>query len=152
MGSFFADVLSFEHEVAMFDKDPNRLRFTFNTLRFSSFDEVKEFALVIDGTDSYANANFALLDPAVRAELFNSERPIYTKNRDDVPTRYGLETKVSNSLVADGCVIEGEVSNCILFRGVKVEKGAKLSNCIIMQDSVVRSGANLKYVITDKNV
>ena len=44
MGSFFADVLSFEHEVAMFDKDPNRLRFTFNTLRFSSFDEVKEFA------------------------------------------------------------------------------------------------------------
>ena len=63
-----------------------------------------------------------------------------------------LETKVSNSLVADGCVIEGEVSNCILFRGVKVEKGAKLSNCIIMQDSVVRSGANLKYVITDKNV
>ena len=44
MGAFFADVLSFEHEVAMYDKDPNRLRFTFNTLRFSSLDEVKEFA------------------------------------------------------------------------------------------------------------
>ncbi|MBQ3562948.1 MAG: glucose-1-phosphate adenylyltransferase subunit GlgD, partial [Clostridia bacterium] len=56
-----------------------------------------------------------------------------------------------NSLIADGCVIEGEVNNCILFRGGKVEKCAKLSNCIIMQDSVVRSGANLKCVITDKN-
>ena len=44
MGAFFADVLSFDHEVAMYDKDPNRLRFTFNTLRFSSLDEVKEFA------------------------------------------------------------------------------------------------------------
>jgi len=63
-----------------------------------------------------------------------------------------LEAKVSNSLIADGCVIEGEVNDCVLFRGVKVEKGAKLSNCIIMQDSVVRSNANLRCVIADKNV
>lgn len=122
-----------------------------DTLKLVGY-EVKEFTLVIDGTDSYANANFALLDPAVRAELFALERPIYTKNRDDVPTRYGLEAKVSNSLIADGCVIEGEVNDCVLFRGVKVEKGAKLSNCIIMQDSVVRSNANLRCVIADKNV
>ena len=77
---------------------------------------VKEFAWVIDGTESYANANFALLNPKVRAELFASDRPIYTKNRDDVPTRYGLNSKVTNSLIADGCVIEGEVNNCIIFQ------------------------------------
>ena len=112
---------------------------------------VKEFAWVIDGTESYANANFALLNPKVRAELFTNERPIYTKNRDDVPTRYGLSSKVSNSLIADGCVIEGEVTNCIVFRGVKVEEGASLSNCIIMQDAIVRRAADLKYVIADKN-
>ena len=121
-----------------------------DTLRLVGY-EVKEFALVIDGTESYANANFALLNPEIREELFNRERPVYTKNRDDVPTRYGLNSKASNSLIADGCIIDGEVNNCILFRGVKVEKGAKLSNCIIMQDSVIRSNANLKYVITDKN-
>ena len=113
--------------------------------------EVKEFALVIDGTESYANANFALLNPKIRAELFNPERPIYTKNRDDVPTRYGLNSSVKNCLIADGCVIEGEVSNCVIFRGVKIEAGAKLSNCIIMQDSIVKKDADLKYVITDKN-
>lgn len=112
---------------------------------------VKEFAWVIDGTESYANANFALLNPKVRAELFASDRPIYTKNRDDVPTRYGLNSKVSNSLIADGCVIEGEVNNCIIFRGVKVEDGATLSNCIIMQDTIIRRAADLKYVIADKN-
>ena len=44
MGSFFADVLSFEHKVAMFDTDTERLRFTFNTYRFTSPEEVKEFA------------------------------------------------------------------------------------------------------------
>ena len=112
---------------------------------------VKEFAWVIDGTESYANANFALLNPKVRQELFTSERPVYTKNRDDVPTRYGLNAKVSNSLIADGCVIEGEVNNCIIFRGVRIEQGASLSNCIIMQDAVIRRAADLKYVIADKN-
>ena len=43
MGSFFADVLSFEHEVAIFDTDPQRLRFTFNTLRMTTMDEVEAF-------------------------------------------------------------------------------------------------------------
>jgi len=44
MGTFFSDVLSFEHEVGIYDVDPQRLRFTYNTLRFSSLDEIKDFA------------------------------------------------------------------------------------------------------------
>ena len=55
-------------------------------------------------------------------------------------------------MAADGCVIEGEVENCILFRGVKVAKGAKVKNCVLMQDTVVESGARLEYVVSDKNV
>ncbi len=113
--------------------------------------EVKETAFVIDGTESYAKANFALLDPEVRKELFNSERPIYTKIRDDVPTKYGLNSEVTGSLIANGCVIDGTVKNSIVFRGVKVEAGAVLENCIIMQDCVIHKDANLKYVIADKN-
>ena len=60
--------------------------------------------------------------------------------------------KAKNVLVADGCVIEGEVENCVLFRGVKVARGAKVKNCVLMQDTVVQEGARLEYVITDKNV
>lgn len=55
-------------------------------------------------------------------------------------------------MVADGCVIEGEIENCILFRGVKIGKGSKIKNCILMQDTVVGAGARLEYIITDKNV
>ena len=44
MGSFFCDVLSFNHEVAIFDIDPQKLRFTFNAQRFTSYDEISEFA------------------------------------------------------------------------------------------------------------
>jgi glucose-1-phosphate adenylyltransferase len=55
-------------------------------------------------------------------------------------------------LIADGCLIEGEVENCVLFRGVKVGKGTKLENCVIMQDSVIGPNCRLNYVITDKDV
>lgn len=102
--------------------------------------------------ETYFYANMALMDPKVRQHLFNVRRPIYTKERDDMPTRYGLGAAVKNSIVADGCIIEGEVENCVLFRGVTVKPGAKLKNCVIMQDTTVGENTSLNYVITDKNV
>ena len=100
---------------------------------------------------SYFDENMKLLKDENLDGLF-AANPIYTKVRDDNPTRYIAGAKGKNSLVADGCVIEGIVENCILFRGVKIEKGAKVKNCVLMQDTVVEAGANLEYVITDKNV
>ncbi len=44
------------------------------------------------------------------------------------------------------------MENCILFRGVRIGKGAKVKNCVLMQDTVVEEGANIEYVITDKKV
>ena len=54
--------------------------------------------------------------------------------------------------MADGCVIEGSVENCVLFRGVKVDKGSKLENCVIMQDSEIGPNCKLNYVVIDKDV
>lgn len=51
-----------------------------------------------------------------------------------------------------GCIIEGDVENSVIFRGVKVAKGATVKNCILMQDTVVEAGANIEYLITDKDV
>ena len=59
---------------------------------------------------------------------------------------------VKNSLISDGCVIEGVVENSILFRGVKVEKGAVVKNSVIMQDNIIGANTSLDCVITDKNV
>ena len=57
------------------------------------------------------------------------------------PTRRCIgNAKASNVMVADGCVIEGEVENSILFRGVKIAKGAKVKNCVLMQDTIVGEG------------
>ena len=101
---------------------------------------------------AYFEHSMDLLDPAVRADLFNPARPIRTKDQSNPSTYYGPESKSVSSLVADGCQIEGEVENSILFRGVVVEKGAKVSNSVLMQGTVVKAGASLSYVIADKDV
>ena len=93
-----------------------------------------------------------LFNEAVRADLFNAEHPIYTKVKDEAPTRYGVDAKVKNSLLADGCIVEGSVENCILFRGVHVGQGTSLKNCIVMQASEIRENCALDYVILDKGV
>lgn len=100
---------------------------------------------------SYFNENMRLLEKENLSALFDGN-PIYTKIRDDNPTRYINGSKAKNVLVADGCVIEGEVENCVLFRGVKIGKGAKVKNCVLMQDTIIEENAKVEYVITDKNV
>lgn len=106
----------------------------------------------LESMQSYFNINMDLMNIDVLKDLFNPMRPIYTKVRDETPARYGLGSVVTNSIIADGCVIEGEVENCVLFRGVHVGKGAKLSNCIIMQDTVIGENTVLNYVVSDKDV
>lgn len=113
---------------------------------------VKDEVWVIDSRETYAAANFSLLKPEVRNNLFRLDRPVYTKIRDDVPTRYGLNSRVSNSLIADGCLIEGTVKNCVIFRGATIGAGTVVENCIIMQDCVIGHNAALSYLILDKNV
>ncbi|MCD8221238.1 MAG: glucose-1-phosphate adenylyltransferase subunit GlgD [Clostridiales bacterium] len=105
----------------------------------------------ISDLQSYFHQNMKLLDEKNLDALFSGET-IYTKVRDDNPTRYIKGAKAVNCMVADGCVIEGEIENCVLSRGVKVAKGAKVKNCILMQDTVVGEGATAEYIITDKNV
>ena len=106
----------------------------------------------LNSPESYFKSNMALLEPENARKLFVPKRSIYTKVSDNAPVKYDLDSKVSNSLVADGCIIEGEVENSVLFRGVKVGKGAKVKNCILMQGTVVSEKAELNYLITDKNV
>ena len=101
---------------------------------------------------SYFDENLKLIDEKNLNALFPKESPVYTKIRDDNPVRYVNGSSVSNSLLADGCVIEGTVENCVLFRGVRVKKGAVVRNCVLMQDTVVEPGAQLDCVVTDKNV
>lgn len=113
--------------------------------------EHTEYVAIMNSTRSYYSASMDLLQNDVRRQLFNKNRPIFTKTRDDMPTRYGTKAKVENCFIAEGCVINGTVKNSILFRGVNIEKGAVVENSILMQETSVGSDAVLREVIADKN-
>lgn len=114
--------------------------------------QLEGYSGIISSLDSYFNVSMDLLKPKVRASLFPLGRPIHTKVHDNMPAIYGLNSKVSNSLIADGCIIDGEVENSIIFRGVKVGKGCKIKNSILIQNTYVGENCQLNYVIADKNV
>ena len=107
----------------------------------------------IGSLESYFACSMQLLTDEARNGLFYvKNRPILTKVRNSAPTKYSEGANVKNSLIADGCVIEGTVENSILFRGVKVGKGTVVKNSILMQDTYTGSDVSLNCVITDKNV
>lgn len=133
--SFEVDIL--QHKINEFD-----IRGYEHDGHFSQIDSMLEFY----------EANMNLLRPDIRQEIFSSYAPIYTKIRDESPAKYGINSVVKNSLIADGCIIEGEVENSILFRGVIVNKGATIRNSIVMQGTEVGGEAKIDHVITDKNV
>ena len=104
----------------------------------------------LDSVQSYFKFNMDVLNTEVRRKFFRPELPVYTKVRDEMPAYYNEGSKVINSLVADGCVIEGTVENSILFRGVRIAPGVHVKNCIIMQDGQVHADAYIENCILDK--
>ena len=109
-------------------------------------------ALYNESEEEYYENTMALLKKDVRADIFGGAHPVWTKVRDRVPCYYGENVKMENVLVADGCMLEGEVEDSVLFRQVTIEEGAEVENCIIMNDCVIGAGAEVKYAILDKEV
>ena len=110
------------------------------------------YAARINSVTTYYERSMELLDSEVRQELFRPDSPVYAKENDAASTYIDPTGVCVNSLIADGCDIQGSVKNCVVFRGVTVEKGATVENSILFKDTTVRSGAVLRCVIADKNV
>lgn len=110
------------------------------------------YVAAITSIDMYYKKSMELFQDGVMEQLFKSDTPIMTKVRSDFSTYYDSNSRTRNCLVADGCYIEGEIENCVIFRGVKVGRGSVTKNCVIMQDTVIGEGTSLSHVITDKNV
>ncbi len=122
-----------------------------NKLKIYGYEN-KKYCAVITSMKDYFRASMELMDPTVRAELFDPKHPIYTKVRDDMPSKYGLNSCVKGSLIAQGCTIDGTVENSIISKGVRIGKGAHIKNCIIMQDTIIGENAELSHIIIDKDV
>ncbi len=106
----------------------------------------------ITSLKSYYQTTMELLQPVISRELFFQAGLIYTKVKNEAPTKYTNSANVITSLIANGCVIEGTVENSVLFRGTKVGKGAYIKDSVIMQKSVVGENCHFEHVILDKDV
>ncbi len=113
--------------------------------------EHKEYAKVLRTVCDYFEASMKMLNSSVRGEIFMTKRPIVTRPRDSVPTLYQYNAKVENSLVADGCKIDGTVKNSIIFRNVTIETGAVVENSVIMQNCVIKRDSRLNCVVIDND-
>ena len=109
-------------------------------------------AMFNESIAEYFQNSLSLIKKDIRADIFGGSHPVFTKVRDRVPTYYGEDCEVENCLIADGCMIEGEAEDSVLFRQVTICEDAEVEDCVIMNDTVVGKGAELKYVILDKNV
>ena len=112
----------------------------------------KGIALYNESVEEYFNNSLSLIDKEIRHDLFQYNHPIYTKVRDRVPCYYGDNCQIKNCIVADGCLLEGEAFNSVLFRQVTLGANAVIENCVVMNDAVIGEGATLKNVILDKDV
>ncbi len=114
--------------------------------------QFKGHAMFNESVEEYFSNSLSLNCKQIRDDLFHYNHPVYTKVRDRVPSYYGEDCEIENCIVADGCMLEGEVENSVLFRQVTVCEGAEVEDCIIMNDAVIGEGTELKYVILDKDV
>lgn len=136
----------------------NKKHFFFDVI-IPNFDRLKiqgygfkGYVGCITSVEAYYNVNMDLLKPEIIAELFQGERPIYTKTADGSPARYGANAKVNNSLISSGCEIDGTVENSIIFRESKIDEGAVVKNSIVMAEGFIAKGADIDHTILDRHV
>lgn len=124
---------------------------------FDYAPNLKKYTYVYQGTCYYINsakelyeANMQMLFKSVRKEWFKKDRPIFSKETMSAPSRYGKDAIVSNSIIASGAYIEGEVRNSIIGRKVHIKKGAKIFNSVIMNQCKIEENAEVDYSVFDK--
>ncbi len=116
------------------------------------YHNYKGYAVMIDSVKKYYSTSIELLKPSIWMSLFLKEQPIYTKVMDEPPTRYSKNAKIQNSMIANGCQIDGRVENSIIARGVKIGKNVVIRNSVILQKCEIADNCELEAVIVDRNV
>lgn len=132
-------------------KVKNYIRYNIDNLNVGTA-KFEGYLKCINSLESYYQMNNEILNKEITKELFCVERPIYTKTKDESPTKYSRKSNVKNSIIANGCYIEGEIDGCVISRRVYIGEGTVLKNCVILQNSKIGDNVVMENVIVDKGV
>ena len=115
--------------------------------------EFKGYSAHISSIETFFHFNMEILDGGNRDALFNNKgRRIFTSLRDSLPTKYGSTAEIKNSVISDGCQIDGTVINSVICRNVRIKAGAVVKNCILQDDTVVEKDSMLDCIVADRGV
>lgn len=108
------------------------------------------FVACLSTLKAYYKASMDIKRERELHKMINDDWPIYTATNDTCPTLYAPGAKINNSIVGNGCVIEGSVSNCVIGRNVIIKKGAVIKDSIIMPDSLINKNVKMEKCIVDR--
>ena len=148
---FLEDIIRESECRSLYSFETDILQHKLHDFKIMGYKYEKYFEIV-DSMKTYFKATMDMKNREISREVFSLERPIYTKVRDVAPAKYGIDCSVKSSLIGDGCSIDGTVENSVLFRGVKIGKGAVVKDSIVMQDTVIEEKASFINAIADKDV
>jgi glucose-1-phosphate adenylyltransferase len=106
----------------------------------------------IGSAADYWLANMDLLDSPDPTNLYDPQWVIHTTSERKPPVRFNDHATVINSLVANGCVIDGYAEHSVLFPGVRVARNARVTNSVVMHRTVINENAKVDYAILDKDI
>lgn len=147
--SLFLDLIHKAHKLSSMYTLPQIVSLSADDLDIRGISHRGYFGPITD-LKSYYDANISLLSAKARNGLFDNNWPIYTRTNDSCPTQYFETADVNQSIVSNGCLIEGTVENSIIGRGCVIKKGAVVKNSIILPDAVIGEDVHVEYQIVDK--
>jgi len=134
---------------------------SYNSIKTAIYNEVSKFNVnayefkgylqCVNSLQNYYKTSMDMLNAKITKELFFNNGLIFTKSKDEAPTKYFNGSEVTNSLISNGCILKGKIDKSIISRRVTVEADAVLKNCIIFQNCEIKKGCKLTNVIIDKN-
>lgn len=137
---------------------------SFDIMKYRNLTEIFDYGLglrknrfvyespcfLIDHPQALYQANMSLLDFSIRQQIFQENRPIFSKETMSSPARYGKTAFVKESIVASGAVVEGIMYHSIVGRKATIEEGAIVRHSIVMNQCRIEKGAVVEYAILDK--
>jgi glucose-1-phosphate adenylyltransferase len=112
----------------------------------------EEYWVDVGTVDSYWSTNLALTVAQPALNLYTDNWPIRTKSEERPPAKLGPQAKIVSSLISNGCIIRGLVTNSVLSPGVYVSPGAVVKDSVVMNDTWIGPGALIDKVVIDKQV
>ena len=111
----------------------------------------KGYFAAISDFKSYYDSNLSLTDIKTAQNLFDPNWPIYTRTNDSCPTQYFETGNAKNSVVSNGCLIEGSLEHSVVGRGCIIKKGAVIKNCVVLSGAYIGENVHIENQVVDKH-